>query len=85
MERENLSIFLVLSLLSRELWENKHYLAKKWKLFKTVVLASLRMLCIFCFCSVSKLCLTLCDPMNCSTAGVPVIHYLLEFTQFHIH
>ena len=27
----------------------------------------------------------LCDPMNCSTPGVPVHHQLLEFTQTHVH
>ena len=37
------------------------------------------------YCSVSKLCLTLCDPMNCSMPGFPVLHYLLEFAQTHVH
>ena len=32
-------------------------------------------------CSVTKLCLTLCDPMNFSTPGSPVLHYLSEFAQ----
>ena len=27
----------------------------------------------------------LCDPMNCSTPGLPVLHYLLEPTQTHVH
>ena len=27
----------------------------------------------------------LCDPMNCSTPGLPVHHQLLEFTQTHAH
>ena len=35
--------------------------------------------------SVAQLCPTLCDPMNRSTAGVPVHHQLPEFTQTHIH
>ena len=35
--------------------------------------------------SVAQLCPTLCDPMNCSTPGLPVHHQLLEFTQTHIH
>ena len=26
-----------------------------------------------------------CDPMNCSTPGLPVHHQLLEFTQTHVH
>ena len=29
--------------------------------------------------------LTLCDPMKCSTPGLPVHHHLLEFTQTHVH
>ena len=28
---------------------------------------------------------TLCNPMDCSTPGLPVPHYLLEFTQTHVH
>ena len=28
---------------------------------------------------------TLCDPMDCSTPGLPVHHQLLEFTQTHVH
>ena len=30
-------------------------------------------------------CPTLCDPMNCSTLGFPVLHYLPEFAQTHVH
>ena len=37
------------------------------------------------FSSVTQLCLTLCDPMNCSTPGLPVHHQLPEFTHTHIH
>ena len=36
-------------------------------------------------CSVDKLCLTLWDPMNCSTSGFPVLHYLLEFAQNYVY
>ena len=28
---------------------------------------------------------TLCGPMNCSTPGFPVLHYLPQFAQTHIH
>ena len=38
-----------------------------------------------CCCSVSKLCPTLCSPMDCSTPGLPVPHYLPEFAQVHVH
>ena len=27
----------------------------------------------------------LCDPMDCSTPGLPVHHQLLAFTQTHVH
>ena len=37
------------------------------------------------FSSVTQSCLTLCDPMDCSTPGLPVHHQLPEFTQTHVH
>ena len=37
------------------------------------------------FSSVAQSYLTLCDPMNCSTPGLPVHHQLLGFTQTHVH
>ena len=36
------------------------------------------------FSSVVQSCLTLCDPMNHSTPGLPVHHQLPEFTQTHV-
>ena len=36
------------------------------------------------FSSVSQSCPTLCNPMDCSTPGLPVHHQLPEFTQTHI-
>ena len=38
-----------------------------------------------CCCSVSKSCPTLCDPMDCSTPGFPVLYYLPEFAQTYVH
>ena len=35
--------------------------------------------------SVAKWCPMLCDPMNCSTPGFPVLHYHPEFAQIHVH
>src|SRR5574340_1648297 len=35
--------------------------------------------------SVAQSCLTLCDPMNHSTPGLPVHHQLPESTQTHVH
>ena len=37
------------------------------------------------FSSVAQSCPTLCNPMNCSTPGLPVHHQLPEFTQNHVH
>ena len=37
------------------------------------------------FSSVAQSCPTLCDPMNCSTPGLPVHHQPPEFTQTHVH
>ena len=37
------------------------------------------------FSSVAQSCLTLCDPMNRSTPGLPVYHQPLESTQIHVH
>ena len=35
--------------------------------------------------SVTQSCLTLCDPMNYSTTGLPVHHQLPKSTQTHVH
>ena len=36
-------------------------------------------------CSVTQLCLTLCNPVDCSTPGFPVLHHLLKLAQTHVH
>ena len=36
-------------------------------------------------CSVPQLCPTLCNPMDCSTPDLPVLHHLLEPAQTHVH
>ena len=46
---------------------------------KFIVISSVK------FSSVAQSCPTLCNPMNCSTPGLPVHHQLPEFTQTHIH
>ena len=42
-------------------------------------------ICCWYYCSVALLCLTLCDPMDCSTPGFPVFHNLLQLAQTHVH
>ena len=41
--------------------------------------------CSVQFSPVTQSCLTLWDPMDCCTLGLPVHHQLLEFTQTHVH
>ena len=38
-----------------------------------------------CCCSVAWSCLTLCDPMDCSTPGLSVLHHLPQFVHVHVH
>ena len=39
---------------------------------------------IFC-CSVGQSHPTLCDPMDCSTPGFPVLHHIPKLAQTHVH
>ena len=39
----------------------------------------------FCCCSIDKSYLTLCNPTDCSIPDFPVLHYLLELAQTHVH
>ena len=40
---------------------------------------------LIAFCSVAQSCLTLCDPMDCSTPDFPVLYRVPEFAQTHVH
>ena len=48
----------------------KYYPAPQFKSIDSSVLH------LLCGCSVAKLCATLCNPVNCSKPGFPVLHYL---------
>ena len=54
---------------------------------KTICLIAIRSFKISSvqFSSVLQSCPTLCNPMDCSTPGLPVYHQLLEFIQTHVH
>ena len=39
----------------------------------------------YCCCSAAQLHLTICDPMDCSTPGFPILHYLPEFAHTDVH
>ena len=45
----------------------------------------IELICRVQFSSVTQLCPTLCNPMDCSTPGFPVHHQLLELAQTHVH
>ena len=46
---------------------------------------SLVLLSFIKYSSIAQLCPTLCNPMDCSTPGSPVLHHLLELDQTHVH
>ena len=58
-------------------WEYQNTLLASWEI--CIQVSSVQ------FSSVPQSCLTLCDPMNRSTPGLPVHHQLQEFTQTHVH
>ena len=37
------------------------------------------------FSSVTQSCPTLCNPMDCSMPGLPVLHHISELAQTHVH
>ena len=41
--------------------------------------------CIHLLLLLSHLVVILCNPMDCSTAGLPVPHHLPKFVQVHVH
>ena len=41
--------------------------------------------CANCCCSVTPLCPTLCDTMDCRMPGFPVLRYFPEFAETHVH
>ena len=55
------------------------------RLLTVWVIREVMMSCSVQFSSVAQSCPTLCDPINCSTPGLPVHHQFLELTQTHTH
>ena len=68
-----------------ELWCWRRLLRVSWTARRSnqSILKEISPGCVFS--SVVQSCPTLCDPVNCSTPGLPVHHQLLEFTQTHAH
>ena len=61
-------------------WRDLFYSPMVW-----MIPGTQKMLSEHRFSSVAQLCLTLCEPMDCSTPGFPVHHQLLELAQTHVH
>ena len=58
----------------------------KYKTYKALSIGPVyQIIIIIQFSSVTQSCPTLCDPMDCSSLGLPVHHQLMEFTQTHVH
>ena len=60
-------------------WDFEYFVCSDICLFRKSCLAPT--MCTVQFNSVTQLCLTLRDPMDCSTPGLPVHHQLPELTQ----
>ena len=69
-------VFVYIYIFATVIGKDKPELAKKTAQFLSTFKG-------FQFSSVTQSCPTLCDPMNCSTPGLPVHHQLPEFTQTH--
>jgi len=74
MERER---SVVLAWRTAEKWMWKKNTEKSPSALQTTLLAL--------FSSVAQLCLTLCNPMDCSMPGFHVLHQLPELAQTHVH
>ena len=57
-----------------------------WWIYFTDFNLYFSLLLLLChYCLVTNSCPTLCDPMDCSTPGSWVLHYLPEFAWTHVH
>ena len=76
---KNLEMQLFYDLNSQRVRAKTREINEKVMIWLTVFLTSVQ------FNSVTQSCLTLCDPMDCSTPGYLVHHQLPEFTQTRVH
>ena len=83
------SVCLVISWSASALKVLSECASAKWRAGEKQMVQTNQKLCsnvdLVRFSSVAQSCLTLCDPMNLSTPGLPVHHQLPESTQTHVH
>ena len=73
----------------REIWillyKHKHHSYAVVVLTRVENLSKKTYIWRICHCSVAQSCLTICDPMDCSTPGFPVLHQLSELVRTYVH
>ena len=76
----------VLCSICQQLWKTQQW-PQGWKrsIFIPIPKKGNAQECSVQFSSVTRLCPTLSDPIDCSTPGLPVHHQFLELTQTHVH
>ena len=65
-------------------WGHKELDTTEWLNNNNIYIKYSEISCCCCF-SLTESCPTLCDPMDCTTPGFPVLHHLPEFAQTHVH
>ena len=75
-----LYIYIIYDLVTSEMPINESGFVKEY-----IVPLDTGPIIILCCCSVTQLCPTLCNPMECSMSGLPVPHHFLKFAQVHMH
>ena len=76
--------FQIINQLVKSLKKNDNKLHSKYQI-NYLMFLSLLLSRSAQFSSVAQSCPTHCDPMNCSTPGLPIHHQLPEFTQTRVH
>ena len=66
------------------LYFSRYFKIKNFFFYVTCVKSIINLLQHSCYCSVAQSCLTLRDPMDCSTPGFPVLHHIPELAQTHV-
>ena len=69
-------------------WVGKIPWRREWLITHNLQIFSLSLWLVFSsslLFSVTQSCLTLCDPVDCSKPGFPVLHHLPELVQTHVH
>ena len=69
----------------RALLGSSHHSLVRFPLWKAFIPALQQPEDHSCYCSFTKSCPTLCSPMEYSMPGSPILHYLPEFAQIHVH